>query len=336
MTISNNVSLFGRSISQSQRLGDLRALMDDLSRQVTTGQIAENYSGLGTRATALINLNSQEPLLKTYQANIQNVSNKMTMMNNAMASISDVGNQVITAIQTQLQNDPANFANIRQIAQQGLQTVESLLNLSIGGQYLFAGSDYASPPFIDDSALNSNFNNQLQGWLASGNTAALTANIDGFSAASLGLSSGLASSGNVTTRVNDTLNINYTVKADQAGFKDIIRALTLVANAPYPSSTDTATAADFQNVMDYALATAQRGVQAVNSTAQELAGKFVLVKAAQKQNDTDLALVQNQISALTSADTTAAIVQMQSLQVQLQSSYQVTSIVNQLSITDYI
>src|SRR5262249_28916469 len=156
-------------------------------------------------------------------------SNTMTLMNNALKQISDVGNQIVTAMQTQLQNDPTDIQNIRQIAQQGLSTVEAMINQNNNGQYIFAGSDASNPPFIDNSTLNSNFQNQINSWLASGNTAALTGALDGFSGASLGLSAGLAASGNVTAQVGDNHIVDYTIKADQPGFQDIIRALTLVA-----------------------------------------------------------------------------------------------------------
>ncbi len=333
---SNNVSLLGQSTAQSQRLADLRQQMDDLSRQVTTGQVADTYSGLGTNADPLQNLNNQEPLLQSYQANITNVSNKMTLMNNALTNISSVGNQLVTSIQTQLQNDPTDISNIQQIAKQGLSTVEAMINQNISGQYLFAGSDSASPPFADDSTLNSNFNNQIQGWLSTGNTAALTGTINGFSATNLGLSPGLSTSGNVTTQIGDNQNVDYTVNANAPGFQNIIRALTLVANLPYPSGANVATPIDFQNVMNYALTTAQKGVQQVSDTAQTLAGKFTQVQAQQTQNTSDLTLVQNQISKLEGADTTSAIAQMQTLQTQLQASYQVTGMVSKLSLVNYL
>ncbi len=333
---ASNVSLLGQSTAQSQRLADLRQQMDDLSRQVTTGQIADTYSGLGTNAQPLLVLNNQQPLLQTYQNNITSVSNTMTLMNNALTNISDVGNQLVTAIQTQLQNSPANIQNIQQIAQQGLQTVEAMINQNNNGQYLFAGSDNSSPPFTDDSTLNSNFKNQINNWLATGDTATLFNTTDGLSGASLGLSAGLAASGNVTTQIGDNQNVDYTIKADQPGFQNIIRALTLVANTPYPAGADVATATQFSDVMNHALTTAQAGVAQVNGTTQELAGKFNLVKAAQTNNSSDLSLVQNQISTLTGADTTTAISEMQALQTQLTASYQVTNMVSKLSLVNFI
>src|SRR5438105_3884276 len=115
---ANSVSLLGQAIAQSKRLGDLRVTMDSLSREITTGQTADSYSGLGTQAQPLQNLNALQPLLQSYQTNVDTVSNKMTLMNNALTNISTVGNQLISALQTQLQNDPTDIASIRQVAQQ--------------------------------------------------------------------------------------------------------------------------------------------------------------------------------------------------------------------------
>jgi len=333
---TNNVSLLGQSTAQSERLAALRQQMDTLSSEVTTGQVADTYSGLGTQAEPVLNLNAQQPLLQSYQNNISTVSNTMTLMNNALSQISDAGTTLIDAIQTQLQNSPTNLQNVQQIAQRGLQTVEDMINQNNNGQYLFAGSNGSSPPFVDNSTLNSNFVNQINGWLATGNTPTLLGNISGFTATNLGLSSSLTTSGNVTAQIGDNQTVDYTINANNPGFQNIIRALTLVANTPYPSATDTATPADFQAVMGSALTTAQQGVTQVNATATTLGGKFEQVNAAKTTNTADLSLVQSQISTLTSADTTTAISEMQALQTQLTASYQVTNMVSKLSLVNFL
>ena len=333
---TNSVSLLGQTSAQSQRLAQLRQQMEGLSRQITTGQVAEHYSGLGTAATPVMNLNSQQPLLESYLANISSVSNTMTLMNNALEQISNVGNQLVNAIQTQLQNSPTNIDNVRQLAQQGLQTVEDMINQTSNGYYLFAGSDNSGPPFVDHSTLNSNFINQINSWLTSGNTSGLLSTVDGFTAQNLGLAQSLSSSGNVTMQIADNQTVDYTINADNPGFQNIIRALTLVANTPYPSSTDTATGLDYQEVMNSALITAQQGVSQVNALATTLAGKFNQVNNAKEINTTDLTLVKNQIATMTTVDTTEKIVEMQTLQIQLEASYQVTNMVSNLSLVNFL
>lgn len=332
----NNVSLLGHMTAQTGRLGDLRARLNELSRQITTGQIAQSYGDLGTQAQPLQSFHSMEPMLKSYQNNIDTVSNTMTIMNNAMSNISSVTNDFIASMQTLLQNDPSNIISIRQIAENALKTVQDMMNQSIDGKYLFAGSDSSTPPFVDNSTLNSNVNNQIQTWLASGSNSGLTSAVEGFSSTSLGFSATLADSGNLTIQIGVSRTVDYTVKADGDGFQNIVRALTIAANLPYPQAGDTATMNDFQTVMNSALEIAQRGVKEVDNQAQVLAGKFAMVKTIQSQNSAELNIVQTQISKMESADTTSAIAELQILQTQLAASYQVTGIVSQLSLVNYM
>lgn len=336
MSLTGNVSLLAQSSAQTVRLNDLRARLDDLSRQVATQQKSDTYGGLGTDALNIQYLNKQQPLLESYLNNITKVSTSMTMMNNAMSSIAKVGNNLVSAIQTQIHSGATTVDSIRQIAQQGLKTVEDFLNTELNGRYLFAGSDGSSPPFVDDSTLNSNFITQINAWLASGDTAALNAAVDGFSDAGLGLSAGLAASGNVTARIGDNLNIDYTLKADQAGFQNLIRGLTLMANLPYPTDADVATGSDFNDVVSHALDIVQNAVTDINKSTTQLAGKFNLLKSVQAEHQTDLDLVKTQISQITTADPTEALVKIQTLQTQLTASYQVTSITSQLSLVNYL
>lgn len=336
MTSTVNISLLGQSTAQTSRLIDMRRQLDDLTRQVATQQKSETYSGLGTDAIKIQYLNKQEPLLQSYLSNINDASNNMTMMNNALGSISQVGTDLINSIQTLLRNGTDSLGNIKQIVEQGLKTVQDMINQNINGRYLFAGSEVGTPPFIDDSTLNSNFITQITNWLASGDTDTLAATVDGFSPTNLGLSPGLASSGNVTTRISDNINIDYTLRADDTGFQNLIRGLTLISNLSYPSSTDVATPSDFTDLMNYALEIVQSAVEEINDSTQQLAGKFNLLNAAKKNHTSDLQIVQTQISAITSVDSTDALVRIQALQTQLSASYQVTNIVSQMSLVNFL
>lgn len=336
MTVINNVSLLGQSTTQSERLGDLRSMFDNLSRQVTTQKKYEDYSGFGADAMQIQRLKTQQPLIQSYMSNIDRVTNRMTMVNNSLSSISKVGNDLISSITTLLQNGTVTISSIQQVAQQGLQTVEDLLNQQLDGHYIFGGSDVQSPPFVNDSSLNSNIKTQLTNWLASGNTAALTSTVDGFSGPALGLSSTLATSGNITARVDDNLDIDYTVKGDSSGMQGLLRSLTMIANLSIPGGGDVATQAQFDTVMQHLLGTTQDAVGQINDMAANLSGKFNLLKSLKDSHQSDLNLVQSQADTLENADPATALTQMQALQTQLTASYQVTNIVSKMSLTNYI
>ncbi len=338
MTITGNISFLAQSSAQSNRLNDLRATLDDLQRQATTQKKYDSYSGFGTDAVNLLRLKSDQPLLQSYLSNIDQVTTRMNLMNSSLSEISKVGNQLLSTIQLQQQNGGVNVNAVRQQAQQGLKFIEDLINQNIGGHYLFSGSDVANPPFVDDSTLNSNFQNQITSWLAGGITNAQLINTtDGFSATNLGLSAGLSTAGAVTARIDHNLDIDYTIKADQPGFQDIIRALTFAANLPYPDpATDVATPTQYNAILDHIITVATNGVQEVNDTSQQLASKFNLIKSIKDQHTADVGVSQTQIDKIENADPTSVLVSMQVLQTQLTASYQITSTISKLALVNFL
>ncbi|MFH1157382.1 MAG: hypothetical protein V1721_00620 [Pseudomonadota bacterium] len=338
MTISANVSFFAQSMSQANRLNDLRATMDDLQRQVTTQKKYETFSGFGTDSFSLQRLKSSQPLLRSYIDNIDKVSTRMELMNTAMTKISELGNQLVTAIHVQSQSGQDGIETINQLARQSLQFVEDLINQTLDGHCLFAGSDVTSPPFIGDTVLNSNFKTQVDVWLAGGQTnAQLIAVTDGFTSGNLGLAPGLATSGNITAHIDQNMDIDYTIRADEDGFKDILRALAFAANLRYPDpATDVATPAQFDDILNNILSVVTNGVQEMNRTAQQLASKFDLLKSIRENHVSDLGMVTTQIDKMENVDTTTALVSLQTMQTQLTASYQITKIVSELSLVNFM
>lgn len=338
MSISSNISFFAQSTTQSGRLADLRATMDDLQRQATTQKKFDNFSDYGTSSLNIQRLRTDRPLLESYLGNIEAVSTRMDLMSKSLTQISEIGTQMVSAIQLQLQGGEVDMDVINQQAQTGLQFIEDLINQELNGHYLFAGSDVTSPPFIDDSTLNSNFQNQITSWLAGGVTnAQLFATTDAFTAANLGFSSSLATAGTVTARIDHNLDIDYTLKADQAGFQDIVRALSFAANLRYPDSgTDVATQAQFSGALDHVLTVISSGVSGINDVNQQLASKFNLVKSIKESQTSELNLVTTQIDKIENVDLTTVLANLQAMQTQLSASYQVTSIVSQLSLVNFL
>lgn len=338
MPTSNSVSFLSQSLQQSNRLIRLRTDMDDLQRQVTTQKKFENFSGFGSNAINLQRLRSTQTLTDTYLNNITTANNRMSMMNISMTKIAELAGQLTSAVNT---GDTSNMAAINQLAQQNLQFVEELINQKLDGHYLFAGADVTNQPFASHSNLNSNVLNQVNIWLANAAPTAdatLTNTIDGFSGSQLGLSNGLATSGAVTTRIDENQDIDYTVKADLPGFQNIIRALSFLSNikTPDPAAGDVATAAQLQNVLSHITTVLSTGIQELNDSTQQLASKFNLMKGVQDSHKSYQSLIQSQIDGLEVADPNSAIIAMQAIQTQLTSSYQITNIVSKMSLVNYV
>jgi len=340
MAVTTNVSFLAQSTSQISRLKELHSSLDDLQRQVTTRKKHEDFSGFGVDALNLQRLRASKNMTENYLKNIDTVSRRMDLMNQSMNEIIKVSRQVLNAVQVQGQSAATEMKSVNQLAADSLKFVEDLINQTFEGRYLFAGADAETAPFIDHSTLNSNFINRISTWLGGGGNAGLTSAIDGFTSTNLGLSPGLATSSPVTMRIDDSIDIDYTVKADHAGFKEIIRSLTLLANLKYPDPVgpppDVATPAEFQGMLDYASDKLSKSIQTMSDTSKSLASKFALTKSIKDNHEQDLQTMLTQIDDIENVNPSDAILSLQSVQSQLTAAYQVTKIVKDISLVNYL
>jgi len=121
-------------------------------------------------------------------------------------------------------------------------------------------------------------------------------------------------------------------------FKNILRALTFLANLKYPdpAAGDLATPAEFDEILRHSVDVLTRGVQEMNDSTKQLASKFSLLKGVKESHTSDMQLLLTQIDRIEAVDPSNAIITMQLLQNQLTASYQVTKIVSQLSLVNFM
>ena len=333
----NGVSSLATSNAQIGRLKDLSATLADLERQVATSKKTDTLAGLGSDASTVQNLRINKNALDTYNANIDTATNRINLMSSTMTTISDQARQLISSIQSQVRGGNVDIATISQQAKEILSFVSDAANVQIDGRYVFAGSDTTSPPVSDQSSINTNMQQQVSDWLnGTITTDQLGSNVDALSTTQLGINPGQSAAGAVTVRADSTTEINYTVKANNSGMQDIMRALGLAANLTSPGAGDTPNLTDLDNVLSKITDIAQKGADALDTSNAQLGSKYTLLNSIQTNNSTDANTFESIYSDKENADTTEAVAKIQSLQTQLQASYQVTSIVSQLSLVNFI
>jgi flagellar hook-associated protein 3 FlgL len=336
MTISK-VSFLGSTQANIARLKDMNATLTDLQRQIASTKKYDTLAGFGVDATAVQRNRTDLGRVQSYLDNISGLTSRITQMNTAMDSTRDAVMQLIDGITTAVRDSSADIPSLKVIAQNALDFVQDLANLKIDGRYLFAGSDSTSAPFSDDSVLNSNFQQQLSDWRTGTiTTAQLTANVAAMTTADVGMNPGLSASGQVTMRIGETTELDYTVRADVDGFQDIIKALGFMANMEEPAPGDIPTAAELDDVIQNIMDIARAGVEKLDAAATRVGGNFNLLNAVEATHESESAMLQGLIGKMENADTTDVVTQIQALQTQLQASYQVTSIANQLSLINFL
>ena len=94
MEITNRSSLLVQSIA------DTRAQLDDLQRQLGTGQKSTTYAGLGTNRGLTVSLRNQLNLISGYADAATNVGVRIDLAQNALTGISSLATGVRGAAQT--------------------------------------------------------------------------------------------------------------------------------------------------------------------------------------------------------------------------------------------
>jgi len=337
MSIAKNISTFAQSTAQANRLNNLRSLMGDLQRQVSTQKNFETFSGFGTNSFNLQNLHTKAPIVDTYISNVDKTATTLKQMTDLMTQMSSIGSKILNAINTR-SGDKSGLDNLASQAQEALNFMEDILNQKgLDGAYLFSGSDVNNPPFIDNNTLNSNFNNEVTKWLNGTNSnQQIMDNTDAFTESNLGMAPGLVTTGERTVRVGDNIDIKYGLAANNAGMKNIVRALTFLANLKFPGAADVATKSDLDGILSHIANVVGSADDQINVENQKLSSKFSLLNSLRENHQRDLNLFQAQIDKLENADPATALIQMQSIQIQLTASFQVTKIMGELSLTNFI
>jgi flagellar hook-associated protein 3 FlgL len=145
-----------RSSLLVQSLGDMRAKLDDLQRQLGTGDKSTTYAGLGPDRGLAVSLHNQLKLMTGYTDAVTNIGVRINLAQSALTDISSVGSTVKAAANTStfsIDNTGQTISQRSAIGQ--LDQVLSLMNTQAGDRYLFSGRATNRPATMSlDEILN--------------------------------------------------------------------------------------------------------------------------------------------------------------------------------------
>ena len=154
-----SLSVIGSSISPViQSALEMRRQLDDLQRQLGTGQKADTFAGLGPQSGLATGLSAQLSAISSFDDTITVVGTRIGITQMALSQISDVGLQVKSA--TLLPNfniDGTGQTSEQKTAFYQLDQILGLLNTQVGDRYVFSGSGVTQPAVeTTDHILNGN------------------------------------------------------------------------------------------------------------------------------------------------------------------------------------
>jgi flagellin-like hook-associated protein FlgL len=124
-----------------QSIVDMRSRLDDLQRQLGSGQKSTTYSGLGTDRGIALSLQAQLAAISGYDSTIQIVGTRLSAAQQVLTSADSIANTVKNAAMNSTYSiDQTGQTGDQKSAASQLDQLLALLNTQVGNRYLFSGT----------------------------------------------------------------------------------------------------------------------------------------------------------------------------------------------------
>lgn len=304
----STISTYGQQTQMLQYIEQMENQSTTIGTQISTGLVSQTYSGIAPQAADVVNLQTTQSQQQGYINTIGTV--------NTQLQITSLAEQNISAIATSFQNTlnnsafAPNGASVQQTAQQLLTELGSYLNTQNGTSYVFSGNQTSTPTFNATNLPN---------------PGDLVTNV---ATDYYGGDSGIASA-----TVDNNVNLQYGVTGDNSAFENIVRVLNYYANNSTPLSqanpTDVANAQTAQQM----LGNAAEAVNQIVATNGEQQSDLTQLSTAHQNA---ISLASSSLNSIEQVDSATAITKLNTLQTQLQASYQTLNILHGLSLANYL
>jgi flagellin-like hook-associated protein FlgL len=150
-----SVSYIGSlSSSMLQSILDMRSKLDDLQRQLGSGEKSTTYAGLGINRGVSMVMRSQLSALQSYDSTIANVGVRLSVAQQALTGADNLAHTIKTAaVQTDFTIDQTGKTGEQSAASNALDQLLGLLNTRAGDRYVFSGSAVDQPSVVSSDVL---------------------------------------------------------------------------------------------------------------------------------------------------------------------------------------
>jgi flagellar hook-associated protein 3 FlgL len=152
------MGISGTAQLMTQSLVDLRSQLDDLQRQLSTGQKSDTFAGLGVQRGLTVGLQSQLATMSGFDTTITNVGTRLSVAQTALQQIDQSAHTIKqTAVNSSFAIGQNGQTTDQQTASGQLDQVLAALNTQVGDNYIFSGMS-PDKPSVDstDHILNGN------------------------------------------------------------------------------------------------------------------------------------------------------------------------------------
>jgi flagellar hook-associated protein 3 FlgL len=347
---STFISTSALSEATRSSLMKLQTKLADAQKEVTTGRLADVGLSLGFKAGQAVSLRQEHARLQSITETNGLVSSRLDASQAALKAVVENAQ----SFQSQLlaaRNSSTGPQVIQGQARAALSAFADMLNTTFNGASLFAGinadvkpiADYnQQPPAANAQAVASAFAtafgvSQADPAVSSISAANMQAFLDGpfaglFDPAAWSGAWSAAADQNVRSRISTSELIETSVNANDAAFRKLASAYTMLADL----GTDKLNQNAYQAVVDTAVRTVSEAVQGITELQAGLGTVQERAKNANDRMSIQIDILTNHIGVLEGVDPYEASNRVAGLLTQVETAYAMTARIHKLSLLNYL
>lgn len=348
VTITSTPSLTG---GLRQSVLELQTQLSKAQVEVSTGRVDDLSLSLGRRAAHDYSLGISANDLEAISQSNSTVSGRLDSTQTVLTSIADTAQKFLETLAEARSGGQNNTISVVNAATNGLKSLISELNTSVGGVHLFGGINSSVAPIADyfaspaqankqsvdlafstafgmsqsDPAVNSITAAQMQTFL-SGAFSSL------FSSSSWSADWSSASSQPLQSRISINQTADTSVSANDPAFQKLAMAYTMVADLGAADLGDDA----YQEVLKLATDTMSEAISELIGVQASVGLMQSSVSNANNTISAQKSAIGIQIGSLENVDPYEASTRLSNLTTQIETAYTITGKIQQLTLAKYI
>lgn len=335
MTGFNSVSDLSRSYQLRVSQSSLKAKLDTLTEETTTGVKADIPLALNGDLQAVTQIDARIAQLATYAANITQAETRMTGMQSALEGIRTQAGDGATLMSEALTSSQAGLQLHIDKAPEQLRSIIGTLNTTVGGRYVFSGTSTDRAPVVDYDTMMG----QITAAVGGATTAdTILSRIDAYFDSPAG-GGGYADTGfqgdtgttQIAADTQKTLRTDLT--AGSAEIRTTLKGFAVMAYLAQQGGLDDATARTLTEAAGTRMVAAQDGLVSAAGRLGVQQGIAASLKTGNSAESSTLAIARNDLVGADPYDTATAL---KEVEANLETLYTVTSRLSQLSLMSYL
>ena len=347
--ITMNVSTPVLSALMSGTVSRAQTALATADAQESSGVYADAGLQFGGQSGLELSLRERNDLLTSFTSGNALVSAGLGVATTQLDAMRNAAQQTMQSL-TEWQPGEAGSNDLPGLGQASLSSFTAAANAASNGQYVFGGVNSGAPPIADYSASGSPakaaVDQSFQAYFGFAQSDPKTASISQssmqgyldtsfaqlFQEPAWSSTWSSASSANATADVAPGQSVASSASANQPGFAELAQAYAMLSEFGGPSFAQGAQ----QAVVSTAQSLIAKGQAGLTTVEAGVGAASAAVTSANNLNDSQSTLLQKQLGAMDNVDPYAVATRIGELQTQLQTAYQLTAQLQQLSLAKFL